>query len=70
MTGANIRLDWIAQSVQEVFDLAGLFPDRVKGTWIAIHLSSAGRSKRVMVRQVITRCPADLGHLEQSTRGH
>lgn len=67
MTGANIRLDWIAQSVKEVFDLAGLLPDRVKGTWIAIHISSAGRAKRVMIRQVITCCSADLGHLEQST---
>lgn len=57
----DIRLDGIAQRIQEIFNLAGLLPDGIEGTGIVGHVC-AGRAESVLVREVVTGCPSDLGH--------
>jgi hypothetical protein len=57
----DIRLDGIAQRIQEILDLAGLLPDGIEGTWIVGHVC-ARPAKRVLIRDVVTGSPSDLGH--------
>ena len=55
----DARLDWIAQRVQEIFDLAGLFSNRVQRTGITRHVSTRS-SKLVLVAEVVSSCSSDL----------
>ena len=55
----DARLDWIAQRVQEIFDLAGLFSNRVQRTGIVRHFSTWS-SKLVLVAEVVSSCSSDL----------
>jgi hypothetical protein len=36
--GESLRLEWIAQGIEEILDLAGLLSDRIKGTRVAGHI--------------------------------
>jgi hypothetical protein len=57
----DVRLDGIAQRIQEVLDLAGLLPDRIERAGIVGHVC-ARSTKGVLIREVVTGCPSDLGH--------
>lgn len=39
--GGRVRLEWLAQRVEPVLDLAGLFPDGIEGTGFGRRLTRA-----------------------------
>jgi hypothetical protein len=61
-TNGDIRLYWVAQSIQEIFDLARLFPDRIERTRVIVGISTARTSKWSLASQVIASCASNLGH--------
>jgi hypothetical protein len=63
----NIRLDGLTERVQEVLDLAGLLPDGIEWTRIVGHVL-ARRAEAVLIREVVTCGPSDLGHCDSLLR--
>lgn len=63
----NIRLDGLAERVQEVLDLAGLLPDGVERAWVVGHVL-ARRAEAVLIREVVAGGPSDLGHCDSMLR--
>ena len=58
----NIRLDRIGQSIQPIFDLAGLLPDGVQGRWITRRIGSMGTAKGILMAEVVVSSAAYLSH--------
>ena len=41
----NVRLYWVAQSIQEILNLARLLPDRIERTRVVVGITAAGTPK-------------------------
>lgn len=61
--GSHLRLNRFAQGVQEVFDLACLLADGVKGTWVTRGIV-VWAAKWVLAPEVITSSASDVGHCD------
>jgi len=58
----DVRFHRITQCIQEILNLARLFPDRIEGAWVPIRVCSTRISKLSLRSQVIPSGPADLCH--------
>jgi hypothetical protein len=66
----DLRLDWITQGVEKVFNLACLLSNGIQRARVAGHVSSAGASKSVLIRKVVTGGPTNLGHVANQSQNN
>lgn len=64
----NLRLHWIGQRVQPVFNLACVLANSIKWARVVGGICATGPAKRVLVAEVITRGATDVGHGEECAK--